>query len=359
MDLTNHSVLVAGGCGFIGGHFVRRLARSSNAKILVVDKLTYASNHERLQPLVDAGRIQFMQADIADQQQLYTAIAASQCDWVVNFAAESHVDRSIDGPNLFVQSNTVGAQRLAEAAYQYWAGTLAADARTRFRFLQVSTDEVYGSCEVDDPFVESQAYSPSSPYAASKAAADHLVMAYHNTYGMPVMISIGSNNFGPYQFPEKLIPLMIQRAVGGAPLPLYGSGEQRRDWLYVEDHCDALLQILQSGRPGEKYHVASGSNCTNRQIVESLCELVGKVIGVDNAAERIVSVVDRPGHDHCYAIDASKVRNEFGWEPAASFDQQLETTVQWYLGNLDWLNAKTQLAQSHGRLGLRGAEAYK
>lgn len=358
MNGTDRSVFVAGGCGFIGGHFVRQLACQAECQIVVVDKLTYASDFESIRSLVDMGRVQFLQADICDLETIYGILSQHRCDWVVNFAAESHVDRSIDGPDVFVQSNTVGAQRLAEAAYRYWTGLEDSSLRNHFRFLQVSTDEVYGSCDAGLPFREGQAYNPSSPYAASKAAGDHLVMSYHKTYGLPVLTSIASNNFGPFQFPEKLIPLMIQRSMNGGVLPIYGEGNQRRDWLFVEDHCDALLSILKAGKPGETYHVASNVSLTNLQLVERICKILEMCAGISDAKNRIQSVADRPGHDYCYSVDASKLRKELGWQASASFDDHLQRTVRWYLENLDWLNRKSQTANAADRLGTRGTKSY-
>jgi dTDP-glucose 4,6-dehydratase len=335
------ATMVTGGCGFIGGHFVRQLARKSAAPIIVVDKLTYAADRDSLTPLIHAGRVRFVQADICDGDQMHQLMRDYRVRWVVNFAAESHVDRSIDGPDPFIHSNVVGAQRLAEAAFRHWSH-LETTERECFRFLQVSTDEVYGSSTGDAPYTENQPYSPTSPYAASKAAADHLVLSYHRTYGLPVLISISANNYGPLQHPEKLIPLMIQRAAQGGELPVYGDGCQQRDWLHVTDHCDALMHILAAGAAGDSYNIATGERIANLQLVREICRIVNTASPHSNGERRIRHVIDRPGHDRCYAIDASKLRETLGWRPQASFDVKLLETVQWYLEHLDWCSVRLE-----------------
>ncbi|MDC2857595.1 MULTISPECIES: dTDP-glucose 4,6-dehydratase [unclassified Delftia] len=333
-------IVVTGGAGFIGANFVLDWLAAGDEPVLNVDKLTYAGNLKSLESLQGDARHVFVQADIGDGEVLARLLAEHQPRAVVNFAAESHVDRSIHGPEDFIQTNVVGTFRLLEAVRGYWSA-LDAEARAAFRFLHVSTDEVYGSLAPAAPaFTEDHNYEPNSPYSASKAASDHLVRAWHHTYGLPVLTTNCSNNYGPLHFPEKLIPLMIVNALAGKPLPIYGDGMQVRDWLYVRDHCSAIRRVLEAGRLGETYNVGGWNEKPNVEIVNTVCalldELRPKANGTSYAAQ-ITYVKDRPGHDRRYAIDARKLERELGWKPAETFETGIRKTVQWYLDNPEWV----------------------
>ena len=335
------TILVTGGAGFIGGNFVLDWLAQANAEPVVnLDKLTYAGNLETLASLQGDARHHFVRGDIADQDLIAQLLAEHQPRAVINFAAESHVDRSILGPEAFVQTNVVGSFRLLEAARHYW-GALKGSAREAFRFLHVSTDEVYGSLGPGDAaFTEDHRYEPNSPYSASKAASDHLVRAYHHTYGLPVLTTNCSNNYGPYHFPEKLIPLMIVNALAGKSLPVYGDGLQVRDWLYVKDHCSAIRRVLQAGRVGQVYNVGGWNEKANIEIVHTVCQLLDELRPrADGQSYRtqITHVTDRPGHDRRYAIDASRLHQELGWKPAETFDSGIRKTVRWYLDHPGWV----------------------
>lgn len=345
-------VLVTGGAGFIGSALCRYLIDDAGAIILNIDKLTYAANLRSLDTVADNCRYQFRQADICDRAAMDAAFKEFEPSLVFHLAAESHVDRSIAGSDAFVQTNIIGTYTLMEAARAYWSG-LPDLARAAFRFLHVSTDEVYGSLGADGLFSETTAYDPSSPYSASKAAADHMVIAWHRTYGFPALISNCSNNYGPHQFPEKLIPLMILNALNGEPLPVYGDGSNVRDWLYVEDHARALHTIATRGRPGEKYNVGGRSERTNLQVVERICALMDER-HPEGAPHRqlITFVTDRPGHDWRYAIDATKLENELGWRASENFDSGITKTVDWYLGNREWWRPLRESVYAGERLGL-------
>ena len=335
------TLLVTGGAGFIGANFVLDwLAQPDAEPVVNVDKLTYAGNLETLASLQGDARHHFVRGDIADQGLIAQLLAEHQPRAVINFAAESHVDRSILGPDAFVQTNVVGSFRLLEVVRQYW-GALQGNQREDFRFLHVSTDEVYGSLGPGDAaFTEDHRYEPNSPYSASKAASDHLVRAYHHTYGLPVLTTNCSNNYGPFHFPEKLIPLMIVNALAGKPLPVYGDGLQVRDWLYVKDHCSAICRVLQAGRVGQVYNVGGWNEKANIEIVHTVCQLLDELRPrADGQSYRtqITHVTDRPGHDRRYAIDASRLHQELGWKPAETFDSGIRKTVRWYLDHPGWV----------------------
>ncbi len=339
-------ILVTGGAGFIGSNFVLDwLAQSDNAAsgsepVINLDALTYAGNRENLASLDGDQRHIFIHGDIGNSDLVATLLAKHQPRAVINFAAESHVDRSIHGPEDFIQTNIVGTFRLLEAVRAYWNG-LDAEAKAAFRFLHVSTDEVYGSLAKDDPaFTETNRYEPNSPYSASKAASDHLVRAYHHTYGLPVLTTNCSNNYGPYHFPEKLIPLVIHNALAGKPLPIYGDGQQIRDWLYVKDHCSAIRRVLEAGRVGETYNVGGWNEKPNLDVVHTLCAILDELQPRSDGqsyATQITFVQDRPGHDRRYAINARKLERELGWKPAETFETGIRKTVQWYLDNQAWV----------------------
>jgi dTDP-glucose 4,6-dehydratase len=356
------NILITGGAGFIGCNFVRLVLAETRARVVVLDKLTYAGSLESLADVLAHPRFGFVEGDIADRGAVRRLFAEKRPTAVVNFAAESHVDRSIDDASAFIQTNIVGAFELLEAARHYVAG-LPEDARSAFRFLHVSTDEVYGSLGATGAFSETTPYAPNSPYAASKAAADHLVRAYHETYGLPALVTNCSNNYGPYQFPEKLIPLMVLNALDGRALPIYGDGGNVRDWIYVEDHCRGVLAALERGRPGEKYNLGGRSERTNLQIVDTLCALLEserpaagnpalQERGVASYAALKTFVADRPGHDRRYAIDDDKIRGELGWAPRKSFEEGLLATVRWYLARRDWCAAVAGGGYGRERLGL-------
>jgi len=357
----SRTVLVTGGAGFIGCNFVRLLLAETELRVVVLDKLTYAGHRESLADLESHPRYRFVHGDIADRELLRRTFAEHELDAVVNFAAESHVDRSIESPGDFVHTNIVGTFQLLEAA----RAQLSRDAARRdgFRFLHVSTDEVYGTLGADGLFSETTSYAPNSPYAASKASADHLVRAYFHTYGLPTLLTNCSNNYGPYQFPEKLIPLMVLNAAEGKPLPVYGDGGNVRDWLHVEDHCRGILLVLREGVPGEKYNLGGGNERTNLQVVAAICSALEekrpaagnpalRELGLTSYDQLVRFVPDRPGHDRRYAIDAGKVRRELGWEPRYRFEEGLVQTVGWYLSNLDWCEAVQSRGYRRERLGL-------
>ena len=330
--------LVTGGAGFIGGNFVLR-AVASGVKVVNLDALTYAGNLDTLASVQDNPLHVFVEGDIGDRALVARLLAEHRPDAVVNFAAESHVDRSIDGPAAFIQTNVVGTLGLLESVRDHWK-ELEGEARERFRFLHVSTDEVYGSLGDTGKFTESTPYAPNSPYSASKAASDHLVRAFHHTYGLPVLTTNCSNNYGPYHFPEKLIPLIIARALAGEPLPVYGDGKNVRDWLFVGDHCQAIRTVLEKGRVGETYNVGGNAEMQNIEVVHAICALLDERAPRADGKPRssqITFVADRPGHDRRYAIDASKLRDELGWEPEYTFEQGIAETVDWYLANQAWV----------------------
>ena len=334
------SVLVTGGAGFIGSNFVLDWLNQSDEPVINLDKLTYAGNLENLTSLQGDPRHIFMRGDIGDAALVSSLLAEHKPRAIINFAAESHVDRSIHGPEDFIQTNIVGTFHLLEFVRSYWNG-LEGTAKTRFRFLHVSTDEVYGSLAKGDPaFTETNRYEPNSPYSASKAASDHLVRAYHHTYGLPGLTTNCSNNYGPYHFPEKLIPLMIVNALAGKPLPVYGDGQQIRDWLYVKDHCSAIRRVLEAGKVGEVYNIGGWNEKPNLEIVHTVCALLDELAArADGNGYRslITYVADRPGHDRRYAIDASKIERELGWKPAETFETGIRKTVEWYLENQSWV----------------------
>ncbi len=333
-------ILVTGGAGFIGANFVLDWLAQGDEPVITLDKLTYAGNRENLAALEGDARHVFVQGDIGDTALVQRLLAQHRPRAVLNFAAESHVDRSIHGPGDFIQTNVVGTFRLLEGVRNHWE-TLPAGEREAFRFLHVSTDEVYGTLAPSDPaFTESHRYEPNSPYSASKAASDHLVRAWHHTYGLPVLTTNCSNNYGPFHFPEKLIPLMIVNALACKPLPVYGDGLQVRDWLYVKDHCSAIRRVLQTGRVGEVYNVGGWNEKPNIEIVQTVCALLDTLRPrADGAsyASQITFVKDRPGHDRRYAIDARKIERELGWKPAETFESGIRKTIQWYLDHPDWV----------------------
>ncbi len=333
-------ILVTGGAGFIGANFVLDWLSDEREPVVNLDKLTYAGNRDNLARLDNDERHIFVHGDIGDLQLAASLLAQHQPRAIVNFAAESHVDRSIHGPEDFIQTNVVGTFHLLESTRAYWSA-LPPPARQAFRFLHVSTDEVYGSLTADAPaFSETHRYEPNSPYSASKAASDHLVRAYHHTYGLPVLTTNCSNNYGPFHFPEKLIPLLIVNALAGKPLPVYGDGRQIRDWLYVKDHCSAIRRVLVAGRPGETYNIGGWNEKPNIEIVHTVCALLDELRPRADGKpyrEQITYVADRPGHDRRYAIDARKIMRELGWQPAETFDSGIRLTVQWYLENQDWV----------------------
>jgi dTDP-glucose 4,6-dehydratase len=350
-------VLVTGGAGFIGGNFIHHLIAGTDAEVANLDLLTYAGNRETLADIERHPRYRFVQGDIADQAVVARLIDELRPDCIVNFAAESHVDRSIDGPADFIHTNIVGTYNLLDRALAYWR-TLDDTSKAAFRFLHVSTDEVYGSLGETGAFTEQTPYAPSSPYSASKAASDHLVQAWHHTYNLPTLTTNCSNNYGPYQYPEKLIPLMILNALAGKPLPIYGTGNNVRDWLFVEDHCRAIWHVIGHGVPGQMYNIGGNSEKTNLQVVDTLCDLLDELVP-DSAhkphAQLKTFVADRPGHDWRYAIDATKIRDRLGWLPQESFESGMRRTVQWYLDNRDWCEKVKEGTYEGQRLGLKQA----
>ncbi len=343
---------VTGGAGFIGSALVRQLILESDEYVVNIDALTYAGNLESLGPARSHPRHHFAQHDVADAAALRTLFQTHRPHCVVHLAAESHVDRSIDGPGAFIQTNVVGTYSLVSEARRYWQGLDTAEA-SRFRFLHVSTDEVYGSLGSAGHFVEDSPYDPSSPYSASKAASDHVARAWHRTYGLPVLVTNCSNNYGPYQFPEKLIPLVIQKALAGEPVPVYGRGENVRDWLYVDDHVRALRLVAAHGVPGRTYNVGGGNERRNLDVVRDICRLLDELRpDAQGPFERLITfVTDRPGHDARYAIDATRLRSELGWRPVESFETGLRRTVQWYLENPAWVARVLSGAYRGERLG--------
>lgn len=348
------TILVTGGAGFIGSCFVRQWLTAGEARLVNLDKLTYAGNLDSLGAIADHPGYLLVQGDIGDRRLVTRLLDEHEPDAIVNFAAESHVDRSIEGPTEFVTTNVIGTCELLQAARAYWSA-LPKERRDAFRFLHVSTDEVYGSLGNTGAFSEQSPYAPNSPYAASKAASDHFVRAYHHTYGLPVLTTNCSNNYGPYQFPEKLIPLMILNALEGKPLPVYGDGLQVRDWLFVEDHCEALRTVLAHGKVGETYNIGGNCERANLDVVRTICEIVDRLrpeLRHRPCARLITYVADRPGHDRRYAIDASKIKAELGWTPRHDFKSGLENTVRWYLDNRTWVERVTSGKYQRERLGL-------
>ena len=350
-------ILVTGGAGFIGSALVRLLVAESDAHVLTLDKLTYAGSLSTLDPVRDEPRHRFVQADICDAPAVGRILAEFDPDAVVHLAAESHVDRSIDGPDAFIETNIVGTYRMLRAATEHWTG-LRADRRDAFRFHHVSTDEVFGSLGPEGFFTETTPYDPRSPYSASKAGSDHIVRAWHHTYGLPTLVTNCSNNYGPYHFPEKLIPLVILKALAGEPLPVYGRGDNVRDWLFVEDHVRAIRRVVEAGAPGETYNVGGNAERTNLEVVQRICGLLDEMRPRPDDrphADAIAFVADRPGHDLRYAIDASKLRDELGWTPRETFETGLRRTVAWYLANEPWWRAIQARGYAGQRLGLKAA----
>lgn len=351
-------ILVTGGAGFIGSAVVRHIIADTNNSVVVVDKLTYAGNLESLTPVADNERYAFEQVDICNRSELDRVFAQYQPDYVMHLAAESHVDRSIDGPADFIETNIVGTYTMLEAARQYWNG-LDASRKEAFRFHHISTDEVYGDLHgTDDFFTETTPYAPSSPYSASKASSDHLVRAWLRTYGFPTIVTNCSNNYGPYHFPEKLIPLIILNALAGKPLPVYGNGAQIRDWLYVEDHARALYLVVTEGAIGETYNIGGHNERKNIDVVKTVCALLEELVpnkpeSVEHYADLITYVTDRPGHDMRYAIDADKIERELGWRPQETFESGIRKTVQWYLANESWWKRVQDGSYAGERLGLQ------
>jgi dTDP-glucose 4,6-dehydratase len=338
------TILVTGGCGFIGSNFILDWMANSDEPVVNLDKLTYAGNPANLASLANSNRYRFVKAGIEDSAAVAAALRDNSVRAIVNFAAESHVDRSIEGPEAFIQTNVVGTLRLLEAARQYWSA-LPSSQKDDFRFLHVSTDEVYGTLgPTEAPFTEQTPYAPNSPYAASKASSDHLVRSYRETYGLPVLTTNCSNNYGPLQFPEKLIPLVIHNALAGEPLPLYGDGKQVRDWLHVGDHCNAVRRVLEAGVVGQTYNVGGDSEKQNIDVVLTVCAILDRERPrADNRsyADQIAYVSDRPGHDRRYAVDASKIKRDLGWSPAETFESGIHKTVRWYLDNPAWVEGVT------------------
>jgi dTDP-glucose 4,6-dehydratase len=349
----NKTVLLTGGAGFIGSSVIRKLITSTNSTVINVDKLTYAGNLESLSEIEGAARYKFEQVDICDAPRIREIFARYQPDAVMHLAAESHVDRSIDGPREFIETNIIGTFNLLEASREYLAN-LDNSKKRNFRFHHISTDEVYGSLGADGLFTENSSYQPKSPYSASKASSDHLVRAWHHTFGLPVVVTNCSNNYGPYQFPEKLIPILIRNALTGNPLPIYGKGDNVRDWLYVDDHADALIKVLADGQVGETYNIGGNNERTNLEVVHAVCTALDE-LATDSPhcphAELIEFVTDRPGHDQRYAIDASKLERDLGWKPSETFESGLRKTVAWYISNQDWCDRAMAGSYDGQRLG--------
>lgn len=357
--MAQHTILVCGGAGFIGSNFVRAVLARNDWRVVVLDKLTYAGSEQNIPA---SARVVFVRGDVTDAELVGEVFRRYRPSWVVNFAAETHVDRSIDSPEPFLHTNVVGTFRLLEVTRQYWQ-RLRGNVRRTFRFLQVSTDEVFGSIAPPGRASEHSPYSPRSPYAASKAAGDHFVTAYSTTYGVPVLLTHSSNNFGPYQYPEKLIPLMVLNALEARDLPVYGDGGNVRDWLYVEDHCEALLQVLSRGEPGARYNIGGGNEKTNIEVVEAICRAVEEILpatrnhhlrqrGLQQYSDLVRFVADRPGHDRRYALDTSTIERELGWRPRHDFEHALRATVRWYADNREWCRAVLAGRYDRERLGL-------
>lgn len=351
-DTASHRVLVTGGAGFIGSALVRYLVEQAHASVLNLDKLTYAGNLASLASVAETSNYQFVQADIRDRKSVGEQLGTFRPTAIMHLAAESHVDRSIDGPSEFIETNIVGTYQMLQCALEYWQ-TLDGKLRDSFRFHHISTDEVYGSLGAEGRFTEDTPYDPRSPYSASKASSDHLVRAWFHTYGLPVLITNCSNNYGPYHFPEKLIPLVILNALEGKTLPIYGKGDNVRDWLYVEDHVRALWTVVQGGIPGRTYNIGGNSERTNLSVVETICDILDDLrTPAEGPRRRLITFVkDRPGHDMRYAIDASRIRRELGWEPRESFETGLRKTVAWYLNNSWWWKPIREGKYSGERLG--------
>lgn len=348
------TIFVTGGAGFIGGNFTLGLVQTGHARIINLDALTYAGNMDTLSPIMDNPAHIFVKGDIRDGDLIAKLLNEHKPDAIINFAAESHVDRSIDEPAVFIQTNVLGTHTLLETALKYWSA-LDDNKKANFRFLHVSTDEVYGSLGATGKFTEETPYAPNSPYAASKASADHLVRAFGKTYGLPTLTTNCSNNYGPYQFPEKLIPLVIQKAISGEPIPVYGDGKQVRDWLFVADHCKAIFTVLEKGKPGEVYNIGGDMEKTNIEVIETICNILDNDLGISPEGERktlILFVKDRPGHDRRYAINFSKISRELGWSPDETFDSGMKKTVRWYLSNKTWVERVMSGAYMGERLGL-------
>ena len=351
-EILMRTLLVTGGAGFIGANFVLQ-AIADGIRVVNLDKLTYAGNPGTLASVESNPNHVFVHGDIGDRTLVGELLARYKPEAIINFAAESHVDRSIDGPAAFVETNVVGTLALLEEARDFWRG-LEGTARDAFRFLHVSTDEVYGSLGAEGKFTEATPYAPNSPYSASKAASDHLVRAFHHTYGLPVLTTNCSNNYGPFQFPEKLIPLTIQKALKGEPLPVYGDGKNVRDWLFVGDHCAAIRRVLEAGRVGETYNIGGNAEQENIHVVRTICQVLDRRQPLVSGAPReslITYVRDRPGHDRRYAIDASKLQDELGWSPTQTFESGIETTVDWYLSNQPWVGSILDGSYRMERLG--------
>lgn len=353
--MTNKNILVTGGAGFIGSAVIRYLINETNNNVLNIDKLTYAGNLESLDTISSNPRYQFLHADICDKSAMTKAFQDFQPNIVMHLAAESHVDRSIDGPMDFIQTNILGTYTLLEVARAYYQG-LSDNKKHSFKFHHISTDEVYGDLEgTDDLFTEATPYSPSSPYSASKASSDHLVRAWHRTYGLPIVITNCSNNYGPYHFPEKLIPLVILNALDGKPLPVYGDGKQIRDWLYVEDHARALYLVATTAKVGETYNIGGHNEKQNIDVVKTICTILDNIkprTDGQSYTQQITFVKDRPGHDLRYAIDASKIQQELNWQPQETFESGIQKTVEWYLNNLEWCRHVQDGSYQRERLGV-------
>lgn len=349
-------ILVTGGAGFIGSAVVRHIINNTGDSVINIDKLTYAGNLESLNSVCENNRYTFIQVDICDAKTITDIFRQHQPDLIMHLAAESHVDRSIDGPSDFIQTNIIGTYTLLEAARQYWQ-QLPADKKSVFRFHHISTDEVYGDLEsTTDLFTETTPYAPSSPYSASKASSDHLVRAWQRTYGLPTLVTNCSNNYGPYHYPEKLIPLVILNALEGKPLPVYGNGQQIRDWLYVEDHARALYKVVTEGKIGETYNIGGHNEKANIDVVKTICNILDELVpnkpnGINHYEELISYVTDRPGHDLRYAIDATKIKNELSWVPEETFETGLRKTVEWYLANGEWCKSVQNNKYNRERLG--------
>jgi dTDP-glucose 4,6-dehydratase len=353
--MNNKTLLITGGAGFIGSALIRHLINSTDYRVINLDKLTYAGNLESLETVSDSARYAFEQVDICDVVEVQRVFRQHQPSAIMHLAAESHVERSIDGPAAFIETNVTGTCVLLEAARAYWKD-LSGEDQSDFRFHHISTDEVYGSLGAEGMFTETSAYQPNSPYSASKASSDHMVRAWHETYGLPVLITNCSNNYGPNQFPEKLVPLIILNALKGKALPIYGKGDQIRDWLYVDDHARALLKVLEEGRIGETYNIGGHNEKTNLEVVKTLCAILDKKRpehpgDIGRYQELIVHVNDRPGHDQRYAIDADKIEHELGWVPAETFETGMEKTVDWYLDNSQWCQRVLDGSYQGQRLG--------